>query len=155
MGLYDYSFNNNAGGVVSMSDFKDKTVLVVNVASKCGFTNQYAGLESLYKKYKDQGFEIIAFPCNQFGGQEPGTDEEIKDFCQSNYGVTFTIASKVDVNGEDAHPLYKRLKTDYTDGRDISWNFGKFLISKNEEVTFFSSDIEPEAIEPAIQAGLA
>lgn len=154
MGLYDYSFKNVSGEVVSMSEFKNKSVLVVNVASRCGFTNQYAGLESLYKKYKDRGFEIIAFPCNQFGGQEPGTDEEIKDFCESNFGVTFTIASKIDVNGENAHPLYQRLKKDYTDGRDISWNFGKFLISKDEEVTYFSSDIEPEALEASIEAGL-
>jgi glutathione peroxidase len=154
MSIYKYDFVNNSGDISSLSDLKDKVILIVNVASKCGFTSQYEGLEKLYKDYKDQGLEIIAFPCNQFGGQEPGSDEEIKEFCTNNFGVTFTIASKIDVNGDDAHPIYKYLKDNFTDGRDIRWNFGKFLIKRNEDVTFFDPQIEPKEIEDSIKDGL-
>jgi glutathione peroxidase len=116
-----------------MADFKGKTLLVVNVASKCGYTKQYTPLEALYKKYKDQGFIILGFPCNQFANQEPGTNEEIQAFCQLNYGVTFPIMSKIEVNGAGTHPLYAYLK-DATGGDPIRWNFNKFLIDKQGSV---------------------
>jgi glutathione peroxidase len=153
MSIYDYSFINNAGETVEMSQFRDKVILIVNVASKCGLTSQYAALESLYKKYKEKGLEIIGFPCNQFAGQEPGSDEEIKDFCQTNFDVTFTLASKIDVNGEDAHPIYKYLKNISTDNADIRWNFEKFLIFKNEAVRNFDPQVAPEELEKIIQDG--
>lgn len=153
MSIYDYSFINNAGETVEMSQFRDKVILIVNVASKCGLTSQYAALEYLYKKYKEKGLEIIGFPCNQFAGQEPGSDEEIKDFCQTNFDITFTLASKIDVNGEDAHPIYKYLKNISTDNADIRWNFEKFLIFKNEAVRNFDPQVDPEELEKMIQDG--
>ena len=108
--FYDYKVKNILGEEVSMSEYKGKVVLIVNTASKCGFTKQYEGLEELYEKYKDQGFVILGFPCNQFGAQEPGGNEEIKNFCTSTFSVTFPMMSKIDVNGDDADPLYKFLK---------------------------------------------
>lgn len=132
-GFYDFRVQDGQGKCLSMADFKGKTLLVVNVASKCGYTKQYTPLEALYKKYKDQGFIILGFPCNQFANQEPGTNEEIQAFCQLNYGVTFPIMSKIEVNGAGTHPLYAYLK-DATGGDPIRWNFNKFLIDKQGSV---------------------
>jgi len=110
MKIYDFGFKDAAGKETSLKPFEGKAILVVNVASKCGFTGQYAGLEKLYEQYKDQGLMIVGFPCNQFGAQEPGTDSEIQSFCQLNYGVTFPVYGKIDVNGSEAHPLYPRYR---------------------------------------------
>ncbi len=111
MGLYDLSAKLNNGRNKKLADYKGKVLLIVNTASKCGFTPQYEGLQSLYAKYKDRGLEVLGFPCDQFGHQEPGSDNEIKSFCQANYGVDFPLFSKIEVNGDDAHPLYKFLKS--------------------------------------------
>lgn len=136
MNFYDYFAKNIDGKEVSMSDYKGKVVLVVNTASKCGFTPQLKELEELYKEYKDLGVEILGFPCNQFLNQEPGNNEEVKNFCQINYGVTFNMFEKIDVNGSNTHPIYKYLK-DQERGlltNDIKWNFTKFLIDKEGNV---------------------
>jgi len=137
MNFYDLSAVTNLGFNKKMSDYEGKVILVVNTASKCGFTPQYDDLEKLYEKYKDQGFEILAFPCNQFGNQEPGNNEEIKSFCTLNYNITFPIFDKVDVNGDNTHPVYKYLKSQskgILNSEDIKWNFTKFLINKKGEV---------------------
>lgn len=137
MSIYDYSAKNNMGIEKNMKDYKGKVLLVVNTASKCGFTPQYEDLQKLYEEYKDQGFEILAFPCNQFGSQEPGDNEEIRSFCKLNYDVTFPIFDKVDVNGENTHPIYKYLKENVKgilNSKDIKWNFTKFLVNKEGEV---------------------
>ena len=142
----------------SLAEFKGKALLMVNVASKCGFTPQYEGLEKLYQKYKDKGLVILGFPCNQFGAQEPGTDAEIQSFCKMNYGVSFPVMAKVDVNGEAADPLYKFLKKEEpgifgTEG--IKWNFTKFLISKEGKVLKrFAPNDKPEDLGSAIEATL-
>ena len=136
MNFYDFKANNIDGKEVCMSDYKGKIVLVVNTASKCGFTPQLNDLENLYKEYKDLGLEILGFPCNQFLNQEPGDNKEVKNFCQINYGVSFNMFEKINVNGSNAHPLYKYLK-DQDKGlltKDIKWNFTKFLIDRNGNV---------------------
>lgn len=143
MNIYDYNFINNENEIIEMSSFKEKTILIVNVASNCGFTKNYEELQSLYQDFNKNGLEIIGFPCNQFGEQEPGTDEEIKNFCQINYGVTFPISKKIEVNGENAHPIYKFLKNKIKNNNDIGWNFEKFLILKNGEILNFSPNIWP------------
>lgn len=137
------------GKIVNLSDYQGKVLLIVNVASYCGYTKQYSGLEAIYKKYKDKGFEILAFPCNQFGQQEPGTNEEIKSFCSSKFDVTFKLFDKVDVNGKDQSPLYSILTNNETTGKaDIKWNFEKFLIDKNGNVVSrYASKVEPESKE--------
>jgi len=137
------------GKIVNLSDYQGKVLLIVNVASYCGYTKQYSGLEEIYKKYKDKGFEILAFPCNQFGQQEPGTNEEIKSFCSSKLDVTFKLFDKVDVNGKDQSPLYSILTNNETTGKaDIKWNFEKFLIDKNGNVVSrYASKVEPESKE--------
>ncbi len=137
------------GKDVNLSDYKGKVLLIVNVASKCGFTPQYEGLEKIYKKYKDQGFEILGFPCNQFGGQEPGTNEEIKNFCTSKYDVTFKLFDKIEVNGKNRSPLYAALTTNTnTEQGDVKWNFEKFLISRDGEIVArFRSKVTPESDE--------
>lgn len=137
------------GKDVNLSDYKGKVLLIVNVASECGFTPQYEGLEKIYKTYKDKGFEILAFPCNQFGGQEPGTNEEIQNFCSSKYGVTFKLFDKIEVNGENRSPLYAKLTANSnTEQGDIKWNFEKFLISRNGEIVArFRSKVTPESDE--------
>lgn len=127
--FYELSAISLQGKEVSMSDYKGKVVLIVNTASKCGFTPQYAGLEELYKKYKDQDFVILGFPCNQFLKQEPGSASDIQEFCQINYGVTFPMFDKIDVNGSNTHPLYLYLK--HVLPGKITWNFNKFLLDKN------------------------
>ena len=129
---------------------------MVNTASKCGFTPQFGGLESLYEKYRNQGLEVLGFPCNQFKSQDPGSDDEIAEFCQMNYGVTFPMFSKIDVNGAQAHPLYKFLKSEMPGilgSEGIKWNFTKFLISKDgTPVQRFSPQTQPEALEQYVQA---
>jgi glutathione peroxidase len=135
--IYDFSAVNMQGNEVSLLDFKGKVLLIVNTASKCGFTPQFKGLEVLYQQYKGEGFEILGFPCNQFGNQDPGTNEEIKKFCELNYGVTFPMFQKVDVNGDNAHPLFKFLKKQapgFLGSEAIKWNFTKFLLDRNGKV---------------------
>lgn len=152
--FYDYKVKNISGEEVSMSEYKGKVVLIVNTASKCGFTKQYEGLEELYEKYKDQGFVILGFPCNQFGAQEPGGNEEIKNFCTSTFSVTFPMMSKIDVNGDDADPLYKFLKKEKGGilGDDIKWNFTKFLIDREGNVVDrFASQKTPKALEKEVE----
>ena len=151
--FYKFNMNQLNGEEISLSEFKGKVVLIVNTASNCGLTYHYTGLEKLYQKYKDNGLVIIGFPCNQFGKQEPGTSEEIQDFCSTNYNVTFTMSQKIEVNGSDVHPLYKYLKNELKGklNNSIKWNFTKFLIDRNG-VPFkrFSSTVEPEDIAPFI-----
>lgn len=137
------------GKSVKLSDYKGKVLLIVNVASYCGFTKQYAGLEEIYKKYKEKGFEILAFPCNQFGEQEPGTNEEIKNFCSSKFDVTFKLFDKIDVNGKNQSPLYSILTDNEITGKsDIKWNFEKFLIDKDGNIVArYASKVEPTSKE--------
>lgn len=147
--ISDITVKDMNGKDVHLSDYKGKVLLIVNVASQCGFTPQYEGLEKIYKKYNEKGFEILAFPCNQFGEQEPGTNQEIKNFCSSKYGVTFKLFDKIEVNGKNRSPLYKKL-TENTNTKqgDIKWNFEKFLIAKDGEIIArFRSAVTPESKE--------
>ncbi|MBU1141585.1 MAG: glutathione peroxidase [Firmicutes bacterium] len=163
MNIYDFNIKNTKQQDVSLSIYKDKVLLVVNTATKCGFTPQYAALETLYEKYKEKGFEILDFPCNQFLKQAPGTDEELKSFCTLNYGTTFETFAKLDVNGNHAHPVYiylrNEIQRDITGGRKpsilsklatsdrIKWNFTKFLIDRKGKVIHrFAPGYEPENI---------
>jgi len=153
MSVYEFSVSTPDGTCRSVAEYKGKALLVVNTASKCGFTPQYAELEQLYKKYKDKGLEILAFPCDQFAHQEPGTDAEIQTFCQVNYGVTFPIFSKVKVNGKDAHPLFTYLRNQKKSvfGNPIKWNFTKFLIDRNGNfVARYEPAVKPLEIEGEI-----
>ncbi|MGA2371571.1 MAG: glutathione peroxidase [Candidatus Korobacteraceae bacterium] len=147
MGLYDFSATLNNGKNKKLSAYKGKVLLIVNTASRCGNTPQYHGLQELYAKYHDRGFEVLAFPCNQFGHQEPGSDEDIKSFCEMNYGVEFPLFSKIEVNGDDAHPLYKFLKSEKTGllGDSIKWNFTKFLVDKQGKVIERYAPMTPPA----------
>jgi len=151
MSIYDFEVKTISGETITMDTFKNKLLLIVNVASKCGFTNQYEGLEALYQKYKDKGFVILGFPCNQFLAQEPLSEDEIKSFCSINYGVTFPMFAKIDVNGENAHPLYKYLKEaqkGLLGSEAIKWNFTKFLVDKNGTVVNrFAPATKPESLE--------
>lgn len=152
--IYVYKADNISGEEISLDKFKGKVLLIVNVASKCGFTPQYKGLQELYDKFKDRGFEILGFPCNQFRGQEPGSNKEIFDFCTKEFGVTFPMFSKIEVNGEDAHPLFQYLTGDGVE--PIRWNFEKFLISKNGILLKrFGTKIEPKDIEVDIEKALS
>ena len=147
--IYDFSVKDINHQEISLEKFKGKTLLIVNVASRCGFTPQYTGLQSLYEKYKDKGFEILAFPCNQFGSQEKGTNDEIKEFCSSEYNVSFTLFDKIEVIGDNASPLFKKLTQDA--GREIQWNFTKYLINKDGDfVRGFGTQKKPEEIEEHI-----
>ena len=154
--IYEVQVNDIAGKPVPMSQYKGKVLLIVNTASKCGFTPQYKGLEALYEKYKDEGFAVLGFPCNQFGGQEPGDADTIASFCEKNYGVSFPIFEKIDVNGEHAHPLFTLLKQEApgvlgTEG--IKWNFTKFLVGKDGKVhDRYASTTSPENMEADIKA---
>lgn len=154
MSIYDFTANTIDGTEQALIDFRDRLLLIVNVASKCGFTSQYSGLESLYEKYKDKGLVILGFPCNQFGAQEPGSEAEIQQFCSTTYGVTFPMFSKIDVNGESAHPLYQFLKSEQKGllGTEaIKWNFTKFLVDKHGTVVKrYGSMDTPESIEADI-----
>ncbi len=154
MDFYNLEAKKITGEPVSMSEYKGKTIIVVNTASKCGFTPQFEGLENLYQKYKDQGLVILGFPCNQFGKQEPGVGEEIQEFCQINYGVTFPIFDKVYVNGSSTHPIFKYLKSNLGGflGSSIKWNFTKFIIDKNgKPIKRFGPTTKPEDMESFIK----
>lgn len=160
MTIYDIPANTLSGGASSLAPFEGKTVLVVNVASKCGLTPQYEGLETLQKTYEDRGFSVVGFPSNQFAGQEPGTAEEIQTFCSTTYGVTFPLFEKIDVNGDSQHPLYAELnKTADAEGYsgDIRWNFEKFLIGPDGTVQRFAPQVIPEdpILVSAIEADLS
>ena len=147
--IYDFSVKDIDHQEISLEKFKGKTLLIVNVASRCGFTPQYTGFQNLYEKYKDKGFEILAFPCNQFGSQEKGTNDEIKEFCSSEYNVSFTLFDKIEVIGDNASPLFKKLTQDA--GREIQWNFTKYLINKDGDfVRGFGTQKKPEEIEEHI-----
>lgn len=177
-GIYDYKVKDIDGNEVSLSDYKGKVILIVNVASKCGFTPQYQSLQALYTEYQDDDFVILGMPCNQFANQEPGDEEQIKEFCTSNFGVTFPMFSKINVNGENEHPLYTYLKSQkgfegydennpkakmlkgvieknfpgHLEGDSIKWNFTKFLIDKNGNVIArFETPVAPESIKPDIE----
>jgi len=145
--IYDISVRTIDGKTIKLSEYKNKVILIVNVASECGYTPQYEGLESIYEKYKSQGFVVLGFPCNQFGGQEPGTNEEIKTFCSSKFNVKFPLFDKIEVNGGNRHPLYVLLAgKDSSFPGDITWNFNKFIIGRDGKlITRFDSSIEPES----------
>ena len=151
MSIYDVPVNTLQGEPASLADYKGKTVLVVNVASKCGLTPQYEGLERLHEQFADKGFSVLGFPCNQFGAQEPGSPEEIATFCSTTYGVTFPMFEKIDVNGDNRHPLYDQLtQVEDAEGKagDITWNFEKFLIGPDGEVVArYRPLVDPEAPE--------
>jgi glutathione peroxidase len=154
--VYDFTAETIDGQPAPLADYQGKVLLIVNTASKCGFTRQYAGLEDLYRKYRDRGFVVLGFPCNQFGAQEPGDEEEIKSFCSLTYDVDFPLMRKVDVNGPSAHPLYVFLKGQKkgllgTEG--IKWNFTKFLVDRSGQVVDrYAPTDEPKALEGAIEA---
>jgi glutathione peroxidase len=155
--FHDFSATAIDGAETDLAQYKGKTVLVVNVASKCGFTPQYEGLENLYEQYEDQGLVVLGFPCDQFGHQEPGSEDEIQEFCQLTYGVKFPMFAKVDVNGSDAHPLYRWLRTQKGGvlGDRIKWNFTKFLIDGDGNVVKrYASTTKPEKITADIEAQL-
>ena len=178
--VYDFTAVANDGSEVNFADYKGKVLLLVNTASKCGFTPQYDGLEALYEQYKDQGLVIVGFPCDQFGHQEPGTNEEIVEFCRLNYGVTFPLMEKIEVNGDNAHPIYKwlysekpfagfgdsetaqrmgqmlaRMDPEYESNPDIKWNFTKFLIDrKGRVVARFEPMVTPEELASSIEEQL-
>ena len=157
--LYDFEVEKIDGNKQSMADFSNKVLLIVNTASKCGFTPQYEGLEQLYRDYRDKGLEILAFPCNQFGGQEPGSEEQIQQFCDLNYQTSFPLFKKVDVNGDQAEPLYNYLK-DTARGvlgsKSIKWNFTKFLVDKQGNVVRrYGSTTKPDEIRQDIEALIA
>lgn len=158
MNFYDFSAKSAGGQTVELSSYKGRVILVVNVASACGFTPQYEGLQALYEKYQSQGFEILAFPCNQFGAQEKGSADEIQSFCTDRFGVTFPIFQKIEVNGEQTLPLFKFLKQQrpgLLGIEAIKWNFTKFLIDRNGQVIErFSSIATPKSIEPLIESAL-
>ena len=149
--VLEFTLNSIDGKPAPLAQYKGKVVLIVNVASRCGYTPQYAGLEKVYEKYKDQGFVILGFPANNFGGQEPGTNEEIKTFCSSKYNVTFPMYSKISVKGSDIHPLYQFLTDKQSNPKtagDIQWNFTKFLVGKDGQVIArFESAVTPESAE--------
>ena len=153
--VYDFTVKNIRGKDVKLDAYKGKPLLIVNTASECGFTPQYKGLETLYQKYHGKGLEILGFPCNQFGAQEPGTEKEIESFCEVNYGVTFPLFAKVDVNGDNAAPLYRHLKKEkpgLLGSEAIKWNFTKFLVDrKGNVVERYAPNAEPESITGDIE----
>lgn len=157
--IYDFTVKTSDQKEKSLADYKDQILLIVNTASKCGFTNQYQGLQELYNKYKDQGVSILAFPCNQFGSQEPGDQNEILEFCSLNYQVTFPIFHKIDVNGDDADPLYVFLKKEapgLLGSKSIKWNFTKFLVDRQGNVVDrYASTQTPKDLEKEIEKILA
>jgi glutathione peroxidase len=158
MNIYDFTVKDATGKDVSMKEYQGKVLLIVNTATGCGLTPQYAGLQDLYDTYRDQGFEILDFPCNQFANQAPGSDDEIKIFCETRFGVTFKIFHKIDVNGDNADPLFNFLKNEQGGilGSKIKWNFTKFLVNKQGQVVKrFAPTDEPEKIENDIKKLLA
>jgi len=154
-GIYGFSAPLLDGQTVGLDALRGQVLLIVNTASKCGFTPQYAGLEELYRRYRDRGFEVLGFPCNQFGRQEPGTESEIGAFCEKNYGVSFPMFAKIEVNGPGAHPLYQFLKKSQRGIfglQRIQWNFTKFLVDRRGRVARrYGSSTKPEAIAPEIE----
>lgn len=155
MSIYDFNVKDAEGKQVSLKDYEGKVLMIVNTATGCGFTPQYEGLQDMYEKYQTQGFEILDFPCNQFGNQAPGTEEEIVDFCQSRYGVTFKQFAKILVNGEGEEPLYTFLKEQQKGimGSRIKWNFTKFLVDRNGNVVVrFAPTVTPEKIDEKVAA---
>ncbi len=158
MSVYDFEAKTSTGETRSLADYAGRVLLIVNVASKCGFTPQYAGLQKLYATYQPQGLEVLAFPCDQFGHQEPGTDAEIRSFCETKYQVTFPIFAKINVNGENAHPLYKFLKAEKGGLllSAIKWNFTKFLVGRDGQVLQrMPPTTSPESLVGPIEAALA
>jgi glutathione peroxidase len=157
--IYDFSTNSLEGQSLPLSNFKDKVMLIVNTASKCGFTTQYTGLQKLHDSYTDKGLVVLGFPCNQFGGQEPDGAAEIQSFCQTRFGVSFPLSEKIEVNGDNAHPLYKYLTTTkpgLLGFKDIKWNFTKFLVDRQGKVVKrYAPTDTPEAIAKDIEALLA
>ncbi|MEO7753870.1 MAG: glutathione peroxidase [Terracoccus sp.] len=156
--LGDFSATTIDGEERSLADYEGRVVLVVNTASACGFTPQLAGLEELWQTYREQGLTVLGFPCNQFGGQEPGSEEEIGEFCQKNYGVTFPMMSKVDVNGDDAHPVYEWLRSEKGGllGSRIKWNFTKFLVGRDGAViSRYAPNTEPAKLTDDVEKALA
>lgn len=156
--VYDFSCQTPGGQEKSLSDYKGKVLLVVNTASKCGFTPQFGGLEDMYEKYKDKGLEILGFPCNQFGKQDPGSNDEIQEFCQLNYGVSFPMFGKIEVNGSAADPLFKHLKKEAPGmiTNNIKWNFTKFLVDGSGKVVKrYAPTVKPKDIEKDIEELLA
>ncbi len=157
--VYDFDAKTIDGASTKLDAYKGKALLIVNVASKCGFTPQYKGLEALHKQYQGKGFEVLGFPCDQFGHQEPGDEKEIKEFCSLTYDVSFPMFAKIKVNGDDAHPLYKYLKSQekgFLGTEFIKWNFTKFLIDKNGHVVKrYGSADKPESIAKDVEALLA
>ncbi len=158
MTIYDFKTRTLSGQETDLTPYKGKVLLIVNTASKCGLTPQYAGLQRLYDSYKDQGLEVLGFPCNQFGGQEPGTSDEIQSFCSANYGVTFPMFEKTEVNGPDAHPLFQYLKAQAPHegepgtGSDIKWNFTKFVVDRDGQVIArYEPMVAPEDFEHMIR----
>ena len=153
--VYDFKVKDMKGNEVSLSEYQGKVLLIVNTATGCGFTPHYEPLEAMYKELKDQGFEILDFPCNQFGGQAPGTIAEIKEFCSTNYNVKFTQFDKIEVNGENEHPLYTYLKANAENKNNIRWNFTKFLISPDGKILKrFESADKMEDVESAVAQAL-
>ncbi|WP_334062071.1 glutathione peroxidase [Alteromonas genovensis] len=158
MTIYQHTVASNTGDAIPLEHYKGKTLLIVNTASKCGFTPQYKGLESLYKKYKDRGFEVLGFPCDQFGHQEPGNDDEIAQFCEMNFGVSFPLFKKIEVNGDNESPLFTELKNKapgLLGTKRIKWNFTKFLVSdKGDVIKRYAPTMKPEDIEKDIVKSL-
>jgi glutathione peroxidase len=156
MSIYEHKVKTIDGREAPLSDYQGKVLLIVNVASRCGFTPQYLGLEQLYKAYQSKGFEILGFPCNQFGSQEPGSDTEIKNFCEMNYQITFPMFSKIEVNGKEAHPLYQDLKSHakgLLGSESIKWNFTKFLVDRSGKIVKrFAPTEKPESLKSSIEA---
>lgn len=154
MSIYDFEVNTLRGAEESLSKYKGKVLLVVNTASKCGFTPQYKGLQEVYEKFKDRGFEVLGFPSNQFAGQEPGESDEIAEYCEINYGVTFPMFEKIDVKGDEAHPLFKYLSTEapgVLGSKSVKWNFTKFLVDQEGRVLKrFAPKTTPQQIEAHI-----
>jgi glutathione peroxidase len=157
--IYEFSANSLNGAPVDLASYRGKVLLIVNTASNCGFTPQYQGLEAVYQQFKDKGVEVLGFPCNQFGGQEPGSSDEIGTFCEKNYGVTFPLFAKIDVNGDDAHPLFKYLKKQapgLMGTEAIKWNFTKFLVKKDGTVyKRYAPQTEPKELMQDIEKLLA
>ena len=156
MSLYDITVKTIAGSTGTLADYRGQVLLIVNVASQCGFTPQYAGLEALYRRYRERGFAILGFPCDQFSHQEPGDEAEIKSFCTLNYDITFPLFAKIEVNGSNTHPLYaylKKAQPGFLGSEAIKWNFTKFLVARNGEVLKrFAPTDTPERIEADLRA---
>jgi len=159
MNVYDFTVTTAAGAERSLKDYEGEVLLIVNTASKCGFTPQYQGLQELHQRFRQQGFSVLGFPCNQFGNQEPGTNEDIQAFCEKNYSVTFPVFAKLDVNGETAHPLYRHLKAHIPGvlgSEGIKWNFTKFLVNRRGDVVRrYAPQTSPGSIAGDIEKMLA